>query len=206
MLLLFRASGNAEAFVDLRVGLTAVATATATFGLSIGLTPPTSGELHVSVTPNITIGLNGNNIPTSNGIAALTHVIGLTALPGYAASTAFSTTFELSGTVGSFFDGQATIAHTLGLSGDAHPLTDASFDIDVEIGGLPEITGGTIESAAVPGVVLELQAYAGYAVNVFEDIRLDLNAAAIALPGVNLDATLLDKRPRTTLRSFLIGN
>lgn len=206
MLLLFRASGDAEGLLDLRFGLSAVATATVTFGLTIALAPPASAELNVSVTPNITLALNGNNIPTTNGIASLAHSLGLTGAPGFAASTAFSTTFQLSGTVGSFLDGQATLAHGFGLTGEGIPQSDASFGIAFGIGGLPDITGGTVTSGASPGIVFDLTTIEGFVDFPTVDISLALDATGASRTGVNPDSELAPRRPRTTLRSFLIGS
>lgn len=206
MLLLFQAASGTAATAGIRVGLTAVATASVTFALTVGLSPPTSAELHVSVTPNITIGLNGNNIPTSNGIAALNHSVNLTALPGFAADSTFTHVFGLSGTVGSFFDGEATFTNVLGLAADASPLSDATFDITASLAGLPEVSGGTIDSAATANVVLDLSMLPGFTDSVAADLHININAAGSQIPGINPESILMPPRPRTTLRSFLIGS
>lgn len=205
MLLFFRASGATEATLGINFGLTAVATATAALGISLGLSSPASAELNVSATPSITLGLTGNNIPVSEGSALLSTSLGLTGAGGYAASTAFSTQFGLSGTVGSFLDGEAILTHSLSLSGDAHPLTDASVAINFGLSGLPDITGGTIESAATAGIVFDLSVVTGFVDFVTMDLNLGLQAIGTAQPGVNSEAVLTPMRPRTTLRSFLIG-
>jgi len=205
MLLLFRGATGTAATLGLSFGLTAVATATVTLGISIGLTPPTSVELNVSVTPAITIGLTGNNIPYSTSSASLVHTIGLTGRSGYAVATSFSTALDLSGTVGSFFDGSANLAHTLGLAGAGRAQSGAILGLVLGVSGLPEITGGTVSSAATPGIVLNLIASSEFTEAVLADISIGLNATGTLVSGVNPEARTLEKRARMSLRSFLIG-
>jgi hypothetical protein len=205
MLLLFRGSGGTAATLGISFGVTAVATATVTLGITLGLTPPSSAELNVSVTPDIRFGLTGNNIPYSTGSASVAYALGLTGRPGYAVATSVTTTVGLSGTVGSFFDGAASLTHTFALSGNAHALAVANVNLGLGLSGLPNITGGTISSAAAPGIVFDLSAATGL-IDVFTaDIRLELTATGLVARVINPDAVTLDKRPRTTLRSFLIG-
>jgi len=206
MLLLFRASGDTEGTAGITFGVSGTVTATAVATLAFGVPAPSSAELNIHATAAITLGANGNRIPetVSSGTASL--LLDGTARGGQASAGTVSTILNASGTVGSFLDGQGTANLALDLSAASYPVTSGTTAIGFEMSGLPEISGGIVDAGGTAQLTLNLNGAPVTGSFSTADLSLFAVGTGIAKSGVNPDATPIDRRPRTTLRSFLIGN
>lgn len=151
MLLLLRSppTGLAAASLGIALGLTAAGSGvSANLGIAFTLVPPESIEIQLVGLNSVNFGLSGIPIGFQAGNATLGMVFGLGARGGFGASPSIPITMGLSGTVGSFFDGQGSVTITHGLTGAPVTLTAANVGMQLGLTGTPIISGGTISSAA----------------------------------------------------------
>lgn len=206
MLLLFRASGATEGTAAITFGVSAAVTASAVATLALGAPAPSAAELNIFATSAITFGANGNRIPETISAGTASILIDGTARGGQVSSGAVSTVLNVSGTVGSFLDGAGSANLAFALTADSYPVSSGASAVSLEITGLPEISGGIVESGATATLALSLDGAPVTGSFGQSDLTLFVVGTGIAKTGVNPDAVPLDRRARTTLRSFLIGD
>lgn len=164
--------------------------ATANVDIALGLGAPTSIELRVNAVENIALGLTAIGKAYVTRSANLTTITGLTARGGFGDVVALTTTLGLSGTVGPFLDGIASVGIQHGLSGAGSISTPAILATQLGLAGAPTITGGTIDSTAALTISMGLTAperIGSFAV-------LDVGLALLATGSVHFETVVTDMR------------
>jgi hypothetical protein len=197
MLLLLKAAptGVAAATLGLGFGLSGIAGTQASLGVVIGLSAPNSVEVNVFGIQDIHFGLNAISVGFLTRNANLSTALDLTPEGGFGASPTIGILMGLSGTVGTFLQGTATPAITMGLTANLASPSSASLTTVFTIAGSPTISGGTISTAATHTIQMTLNG-----APLFVDrSSLDMD---LGLTGIGILAIPFESQARTMRLSF----
>lgn len=205
MLLLFKAApaGVAAATLGIGFGLSGIAGTQASLGVVVGLTPPESIELNVFVTPDIHFGLSAISLGFLTRTASLSTVLDLAPQGGFGSSPTLGILMGLSGTMGSFLQGTATPAITMGLTANLATQATATLRTNLSIAGSPTISGGTISTAATHTIQMSLNGAPIFVDQTSLDIDLDASATGvIVIPFENQARTMRLSFSADEIRTF----
>lgn len=159
MLLLLRSppAGPVSALASFGFGLNAsgsVSTALVSFSMGLALG---SIEINVSADVGFTHKLSGISTGFLSAPATMVPVaVDVTATGGFGAAAQLTSTFGLTGTVGSTLQGIGSPAMTFGLTGSPLIAITGNSALTLGLAGTPVVSGGTVTPAALTSISLNL--------------------------------------------------
>jgi len=203
MLLLLKTPITATAAsLGIGFGLTAAGSGvTTTVGIQFGLTPPESIEFNITDLSSLRLGLSGigQSFQARTAVPGIT--CGLTAIGGFGSSPTLPLTFGLSGTVGTVFQGHASLDITQGISGSLSALGSAVSTLQLTLNGTPIISGGVLSSAGILDTHLDVATT--YTLGANAPVTLNFGLAATGqVSAATLVESMIVTFERDSIRTF----